>query len=333
MLVLGVETSCDETSVAVVEDGRRILSNCVASQIKVHRAYGGVVPELASRMHTENIHWVCDKAMADSGKSLSDIDVIAVTHGPGLEGALVVGTTFAKTLAALLDVPLVGVNHLHGHLYAIFLTDEAPAFPFISLIISGGHTSLVLVKDHFQFQLLGMTQDDAAGEAFDKVARCLGLGYPGGPEIEKKAKEGNPKAFRFPRALKKGPHFSFSGLKTAVFLEVKKWGESPLPVADFAASFQAAVIDSLTQKALAACEKYGVDTLVLTGGVSANRTLANECKEAGQAKGVRVLVAPIDLCTDNAAMIASSGYFYVNTMKKRKKIPSFNVQSQLSLCN
>lgn len=316
MKVLGVETSCDETAAAVVEEGRRILSNVVASQVDLHRQYGGVFPEVASRQHVLAIVPVIREAMDKAQVGWTDLSAVAVTYGPGLAGSLLVGVNTAKAIAWARDLPLVGVNHLEGHIYANWLLTgpeptPPPAFPTLALIVSGGHTELVLVRDHGAYWRLGGTLDDAAGEAFDKVARLLGLGYPGGPAIQEAAQEGDPTAFRFPRAHLGGSYdFSFSGLKTAVLRtveELKRKGHPRfLPVADLAASFQAAVVDILVEKAARAAEAFRVQEVLLAGGVAANALLR---AEARRRIPVPVRIAPPFLCTDNAAMIAAAGYF------------------------
>lgn len=316
MKVLGVETSCDETAAAVVEEGRRILSNVVASQVDLHRQYGGVFPEVASRQHVLAIVPVIREAMDKAQVGWTDLSAVAVTYGPGLAGSLLVGVNTAKAIAWARDLPLVGVNHLEGHIYANWLLTgpeptPPPALPTLALIVSGGHTELVLVRDHGAYWRLGGTLDDAAGEAFDKVARLLGLGYPGGPAIQEAAQEGDPTAFRFPRAHLGGSYdFSFSGLKTAVLRtveELKQKGHPRfLPVADLAASFQAAVVDILVEKAARAAEAFRVQEVLLAGGVAANALLR---AEARRRIPVPVRLAPPFLCTDNAAMIAAAGYF------------------------
>jgi N6-L-threonylcarbamoyladenine synthase len=313
--ILGVETSCDETAAAVVEDGRAILSGVVASQADLHAQYGGVFPEVASRQHIRTIYPVIEQALRDAHFNLTDIDAIAVTRGPGLPGSLVVGVNTAKGLALGAGLPLVGVNHLEAHLYSAWLYRAGetpvpePAFPLLALIVSGGHTELVLMAGHLEYRRLGATLDDAAGEAFDKVARLLGLPYPGGPAIQKAAEGGNPRAFDFPRAWLEGTwDFSFSGLKTAVLREVRRLEghTSPLPVKDLAASFQAAVVDALVSKTVRAAAHFGAAGILVAGGVSANQAL----REAVQARaGCPVYVPPISLCTDNAAMIAGAGYY------------------------
>ena len=311
ILILGIETSCDETAAAVVEGGRFIRSNVIASQIELHRQYGGVFPEMASREHVRTILPVIREAMAKAGVGWEDLDGIAVTYGPGLAGSLPVGVNTAKGLAFGWGLPLVGVNHLEGHIYANWLAvdGELPEirFPFMCLIVSGGHTELVLVGNHCDYRRLGGTLDDAAGEAFDKVGRLLGFEYPGGPAIEHAAEEGNPAAFDLPRAWLRGSHnFSFSGLKTAVLRLIRrlqKRGE-PLPVADLAASFQLAVVDVLTEKTVAAALEFDVEQILLAGGVSANRMLRQRMCEYSD---LPVLSPPPILCTDNAAMIAAAG--------------------------
>jgi len=315
MRILAIETSCDETSISIINNGTQIEANLVSSQIKTHANYGGVVPEIAARMHTETIHLLIDKALNDSKTTFEDIDAFAVTYGPGLEGALLVGVAVAKSLSVLCKKPLIGVNHLHGHLYAHFLTDTPPEFPFISLLVSGGHTQLIKVNEHMSFELLGQTRDDAAGEAFDKVARFLELGYPGGPIVEKLAKDGNKKAFSFPRAMRhQGYEFSFSGLKTAVIQQLKAL-PTPYPVADICASFQEAVIDILWQKSLRACQDLGIPRLSISGGVSANQTLQTYFKDQASDHNITIYTAPPSLCTDNAAMIGAAAYYAYQSKK------------------
>jgi N6-L-threonylcarbamoyladenine synthase len=308
-LILGIETSCDDTSIAIVKDGKTILSNIISSQINAHRPFGGIVPELASRKHCEIINKLLDIALKEASVKLEDISGIAVTTGPGLEGALLVGASVAKTLHLLTNIPLIPINHMHGHIYAHFLSETPPSFPFIALIASGGHTQLIKVNKHLSFELLGQTRDDAAGEAFDKTARSLGLGYPGGPIIEKTAKEGNIKAFKFPIGLKHSPlEFSFSGLKTAVIQTLKSL-EKPYPIPDLCASFQNTVIETLLQKALYACKSENISTLVLAGGVMANRALTHSFKNRCEKETITLHALPPVLCTDNAAMIAAVGYY------------------------
>ncbi len=312
--ILGIETSCDETAAAVVEDGRRILSSVVASQVSLHARYGGVFPELASRAHVEAIVPVVEEALRTAHVAWDDLDALAVTYGPGLPGSLLVGVNFAKGAAFGRGLPLVPVNHLEGHLYAHWLEtggEEAvegePEFPLVALIVSGGHTELLLMRGEMEYRRLGGTLDDAAGEAFDKVARMLRLGYPGGPPIEKAARQGNPRAFNLPRAWLPGTYdFSFSGLKTAVLRALRPYGDhrSARLVADMAASFQAAVVEVLAVKTAQAAREYGATAILLSGGVSANSALRKAVREAAD---VPVYALPITFCTDNAAMIAAAG--------------------------
>ncbi|MGI5840096.1 MAG: tRNA (adenosine(37)-N6)-threonylcarbamoyltransferase complex transferase subunit TsaD [bacterium] len=312
-MVLGIETSCDETSAAVVRDGREVLSNVIASQIDVHRKYGGVVPEIASRKHLELVLPVIQEALEKAGVELDDLTAVAVTRGPGLVGALLVGVAAAKSIAYARRLPLIGVNHIEGHIYANFLSLSEPEFPYLCLIVSGGHSDLVLIRGHGDYEPLGRTRDDAAGEAFDKVARVMGLGYPGGPLIDSLAKTGNPQAIELPRAkLDNGPYdFSFSGLKTAVinYLHRAKQKREPVAAADLAASFQQAIVDVLVDKTIAAARQYGAVRIMLAGGVAANSALRNTLRAAAAADGRELSVPPPVLCTDNAAMIAGAGYY------------------------
>lgn len=312
-ITLGIETSCDETSAAVLRGTRELLSCVTATQIPIHRKYGGVVPEIASRNHILSILPVVDRALKDAGAGLPDIDQVAVTYGPGLVGALLVGVSAAKALAFSLDVPLIGVNHLEGHIFANFLETKELAPPFMSLVVSGGHTALVDVVDYETFRLMGRTRDDAAGEAFDKIARVMGLPYPGGPEIDRLAKEGDPHAVDFPRALaQEGNYeFSFSGLKSAVlnYINSARMKGHELHRADIAASFQSAVVEVLVHKAFEAIRTAGRDTLVLAGGVAANTALEQRLRETAAARGIRYLYPSPRLCTDNAAMIACRGAY------------------------
>lgn len=310
VITLAIETSCDETACAVLENGRKVLSNEVYTQIEIHQTFGGVVPEIASRNHLEKISEVIDKALEDAGVGFDDVDQIAVTYGPGLVGALLVGLSTAKGLAYALDKPLVPVNHIEGHIAANYIAHESLKPPFACLIVSGGHTHLVDVKDYATFEIIGRTRDDAAGEAFDKIARTLGLGYPGGPLIDKLAREGNPLAIDFPKAMVDQDHldFSFSGLKSAVlnYLNSCKMKHIEINVADVCASFQHAVVEVLKIKAEQALKQTRYDTLVLAGGVAANSAL----REAlGKIPGIELFYPPIGLCTDNAAMIGSAGYY------------------------
>ena len=313
--ILAIETSCDETAAAVVADGRRILSNVVASQVELHAQYGGIFPEVASRAHIEAIVPVIEQTMREAHLGFDDLDAVAVTYGPGLAGSLLVGVNGAKGLALGRNLPLVGVNHLEAHIYAHWLEVESEGsaseeleFPLLALIVSGGHTELILMRDHGQYEYLGGTLDDAAGEAFDKVGRLLGLAYPGGPEIQKTAREGNPSAFNFPRAwLEDSYDFSFSGLKTAVLRETQKYSDPPQgrQLANLAASFQAAVVDVLSAKSARAAEEFKVTAVLLCGGVSANRSLRATTAER---VGVPVHYSPSILCTDNAAMVGACAH-------------------------
>ncbi len=317
MRILGIETSCDETSAAVVSDGR-LLSNIISSQID-HRRFGGVVPELASRVHLRLIVPVVEEALAVAGASAKDLGGVAVTSGPGLMGSLMVGVNFAKSYAWSLGIPCVGINHMEGHIYANFLEEPAPAFPFVCLTVSGGHTQLVLVEDGFRHELLGETVDDAAGEAFDKVAKMLGLPFPGGPAIDRLAREGNPAFAAFPRSMAGDGtlNFSFSGVKTAVLYWLRDHpGLSTDPgtdegkrlLSDLCASFQAAVVDVLVGKCISAGERTGVRDIAIAGGVSANSELRKKMGEAAARRGFTLHVPRLDFCTDNAAMIALTGY-------------------------
>lgn len=310
--ILGIESSCDETAAAVVVDGRTVRSNIISSQIAVHRKFGGVVPEIASRKHIENIMPVIGAALAEAEIKPEELDAVAVTYGPGLVGALLVGVAAAKALAFALDKPLLAVNHLEGHIFANFLADPLLRPPFLALVVSGGHTALIVVRDYNRFELLGQTRDDAAGEAYDKIGRVMGLQYPGGPEMEKLALDGNPDAIDFPRALQDASYeFSFSGLKSAVinYLHNEEQAERKVDRADVAASFQKALVEVLVQKSKHALTEYGMKKIVLAGGVSANLYLQKQL--AATAETVRAeLIAPQPvLCTDNAVMIACRGYY------------------------
>ena len=311
--ILAIESSCDETSAAVVLNGREILSNVIASQISTHEQYGGVVPEVASRMHIEAISGVVEEALLKANITLEKIDAIGVTYGPGLVGALLVGLQFAKGLAFASKKPLVGVNHIEGHICANYIQHKDLKPPFISLVVSGGHTFIVHVKDYGIYEVIGQTRDDAAGEAYDKVARALGLGYPGGPKIDKLAKEGNPKAITFPKANfhEETLDFSFSGVKSAVLNYLNKCNMQNIEInkADVAASFQQAVVDVLKDNVLLTCKKKNIDTIAIAGGVASNSTLRETLiNEAGK-KGIKVLFPTPILCTDNAAMMGSAAYF------------------------
>lgn len=315
VFILGIETSCDETAAAVVEDGRVISSNLVLSQIDLHSRFGGVVPEIASRHHLETLNPLIDSALEEAGVGVPDLSALAVSHGPGLVGALLVGVATAKALAFAWGLPLLAVNHLEGHLYANFLTGADITFPFMGLVASGGHTDLVWVPREGELKLLGETRDDAAGEAFDKVARALGLGYPGGPVIDRLAREGNPEAVKLPRAYLDEAgrfDFSFSGLKSAVlnYLNHLKQQGKEVNIPDLAAGFQAAVVDVLVEKTAAAVKEYGPSCLVLSGGVAANSSLRARMKEriSQTTPNVPLHYPPPELCTDNAAMIAAAAY-------------------------
>jgi N6-L-threonylcarbamoyladenine synthase len=310
MIVLGLESSCDETAAAVIADERRILSNVVASQDAIHAPYGGVVPELASRRHLEVIVPVIERALVEAGLGLADVDGFAVTQGPGLVGSLLVACSVAKSLAYVRRRPLVGVNHLEGHIYAAFLSDDPPEPPFLALVVSGGHTALYRARAPRAYTTVGETRDDAAGEAFDKIAKLLGLGFPGGPIIQRTAELGDPSAIAFPLATMRdgGRDFSFSGIKTSVAHYVKRHAPlSPAQVADVAASFQATVVKMLVRKTVGAALDLGVKRVVLTGGVAANGPLRSALAAEAVAHGLRLHIPPPALCTDNAAMIAAAG--------------------------
>ena len=312
MLVLGIETSCDETSAALVASGRTVLSNVIANQLELHRKYGGIVPEIAARRHTELIGYVINEALDAGGKSLCDVEAVAVTAKQGLVGSLLVGAAAAKTLSYALRVPLVGVHHIEGHIFANLLSNPEIPLPHVCLTVSGGHTLLVYVRDYCQYELLGGTVDDAAGEAFDKIAKFLDLGFPGGPVIDRLAAQGDRKAFAFPRPLLKAKtfYFSFSGLKTSIINAFKGQLVSgdTLPLEDIAASFQEAVVDVLVAKTLRAARQREVPAISVTGGVSANRRLREVFAEAGNREGIEVYFPSLSLCTDNAAMIAAAGH-------------------------
>ncbi len=305
--ILGLETSCDETAAAVVEDGRFVHSSVVSSQVDLHARFGGVVPEVASRAHVELITPVIAEALVEAGVELRDLDAVAACHGPGLAGALLVGVSAAKALALAADLPYVGVNHLEAHLYAAWLDEPDLELPLAVLIVSGGHTMTVIMEGHGRYRVVGQTVDDAAGEAFDKVARHLGLGYPGGPAIDRLAAAGDRSAIRFPRAMAGEADFSFAGLKTAVVNHHRK--EPGAAIADVAASFQEAVVDQLVAKLLAAAERSGAQTLALGGGVAANSRLRARVAEAAATTGRRAFLPPLRLCTDNGAMIAAAAWW------------------------
>lgn len=313
IITLAIETSCDETAAAVLKNGRQILSNIISSQIEIHKKFGGVVPEVASRKHIENINKIVKKALDEAKVTLNDVDNIGVTYGPGLVGALLVGISTAKALAYGKGIPLTPVNHIEGHIYANFIEYPELEPPFVCLVVSGGHTHLVYMKDYGKYQLLGRTRDDAAGEAFDKIARALGLGYPGGPLIDKLAVSGNKNAIDFPRAyLEEGSYdFSFSGLKSAVlnYINSSKQKGEDISVEDVAASFQQSVIEVITEKAIRAANQANAKTIVVAGGVAANQGLRDMLSERGKKEGIDIKFPSRILCTDNAAMIGCSAYY------------------------
>ncbi|HIJ90051.1 MAG: tRNA (adenosine(37)-N6)-threonylcarbamoyltransferase complex transferase subunit TsaD [Desulfobulbaceae bacterium] len=313
MLILGIESSCDETAAAVLRDGNTLLSNVINSQIAVHSPYGGVVPELASRKHLENIYPVVETALSQAGVTLDDIDGLAVTQGPGLVGSLLIGLSFAKAISAVKGIPYVGVDHIVGHLLSPFLEKEQPEFPYIALVASGGHSSIFLVQDHTTIQPLGRTRDDAAGEAFDKVGKILDLEYPGGPVISRLAEQGNPAAIPFPRAwlTPDSLDFSFSGLKTAVanYVHQRRQKNESFNIPDICASFQEAVVEVLCKKVLKAAKMHGISTIALAGGVAANIRLRTSLQNLGAEQGVKIFMPSLELCTDNAAMIALAGFY------------------------
>ncbi len=313
ILILGIETSCDETAAAVVKNGREVLSNIISSQIELHKLYGGVVPEIASRKHIEKINQVIEEALNTAKVTLEDIDVIGVTYGPGLVGALLVGVAEAKAISFALKKPLVGVHHIEGHVSANYIVNKDLEPPFLCLIVSGGHTHLVLVKDYGEYEIIGHTRDDAAGEAFDKVARAIGLGYPGGPKIEKISKEGNKDAIPFPRAHIEGaPYdFSFSGLKSAVlnYINSCEMKHTEINRADIAASFQEAVVDVLVTRTMMAAKDFGMKKIAIAGGVAANSALREAMHASCKENGFDFYYPTPIFCTDNAAMIASAAYY------------------------
>jgi len=310
--ILGIESSCDETAAAVVEDGRNVLSNIINTQINLHKKYGGVVPEIASRKHIESIDAVIDEALEKAGKKLGDMDAVAVTYGPGLIGALLVGVSSAKAIAYVAEKPLIPVHHIKGHIMANFISHPELKPPFVCLVASGGHSHIVMAKDYTEFEILARTRDDAAGEAFDKIARVIGLGYPGGPLIDKLAKEGNPEAVSFPRVRFDGClDFSFSGVKTAVINYIHKAEQKgeEYNKADVAASFQAAVVDVLCEHTIEAAVRNKADKIAVAGGVAANSELRRKMTERGKKTGMDVFYPEPVFCTDNAVMIACSGYY------------------------
>lgn len=332
-LCLGIESSCDETAAAVVKDGRQILSSVVASSAELHKVYGGVVPEIASRRHIELICPVVDRALKEAGVELDDISLIAATQGPGLVGSLLVGLMFAKALAFAKGIPFIGVNHIEGHIYANFLAHEDLEPPAVCLTVSGGHTELLFIEEFGSYTRLGHTRDDAAGECLDKVGRMLGLPYPAGPEIDRLAGVGNPQAYALPRGLagEESLDFSFSGLKTAALNEinrVRQRGEE-IHLADFAASLMAAVVDVLVDRTIKAAERTGVRRVMISGGVAASRTLRRRMEEACRERGFTLYAPPVSLCTDNAAMIASAGYF--RSLKGERSPLSLNAVPSMRL--
>lgn len=312
-LTLSIESSCDETAAAVLANGRELLSNVISTQIETHKLYGGVVPEIASRQHLMNINSVIAKALEDAGVTISDIDLIAVTYGPGLIGALVIGVAAAKALALANDIPLVGVNHMHGHISSNYISYPELEPPFVSLVISGGHTNLINVKDYIDFEVIGSTRDDAVGEAYDKVARVIGLGYPGGLKIDNIAKVGNPEAIHFKRVYldKDSLDFSFSGIKTAVlnYVNTERQANRELDISNIAAGFQEAIVDVLVDKSMQAVRQYGNGRLVLAGGVAANSRIREAITRRCEKEGIKLYLPEKKLCTDNAAMIGCAGYY------------------------
>lgn len=329
-LILGIETSCDETAASVTLDGRQVLSNVIYTQIALHEVYGGVVPEIASRKHIDKIIYVIDAALKEAGIEGKDLDAVAVTYNPGLVGALLVGVSVAKAYAYAINKPLIPVNHIQGHIAANYIAHKELEPPFVCLVASGGHSHILHVKDYHSFDILGATTDDAAGEAFDKVARVIGLGYPGGPKVNALAKEGNPQAIHFPRPHN-GFDFSFSGVKTAVINYVHKAEQKGEEInkADVAASFQQAVVDVLTQNTIAAAESAGCKAVALAGGVASNTALRASLKNAAEEKSMKMYFPPSELCTDNGAMISCAGY--LNYIAGIRGDLTLNAVPQLSL--
>jgi len=332
MLLLAIESSCDETAAAVLQDGTNLLSSIVDTQIQVHRPYGGVVPELASRRHIETIFPVVSEALRQAGISINKLDAIAATQGPGLVGSLLIGMSFAKAMAYVHNIPCIGVDHMAGHLLSIFLGQDHPDFPYIALAASGGHSSLYLVSDPLSYKLLGQTRDDAAGEAFDKIAKLLDLGYPGGPIIAEISQQGNPEAVSFPRAWLDPDSFdfSFSGIKTAVanFVNQANQNKEKLNVPDICASFQEAIVDVLVEKTLMAAKAAKISQIVLAGGVAANQRLRELMLSRGQKENFAVFLPPREYCTDNAAMIAVAGYHLYRNKKQRPDYIDMDVYSR-----
>lgn len=310
MKILGIETSCDETSTSVVEDGKKILSLFISSQEKLHKRFGGIVPEIASRRHSEVLNYFIKRALNKAKISFKDLSGIAVTAGPGLEGSLIVGVAAAKVISYVYNIPLIGVNHLEAHIYSNFLREDPPEFPFVALIVSGGHTELIYCSDHGIYKVFGRTKDDAAGEAFDKAARALNLGFPGGPIIDRLSKEGDRNSIKFPRAYlgKENFDFSFSGLKTSLIYYLKNQKERE-KISNICASFQAAIIDVLVKKTISLARKTNVKTILLAGGVAANSSLREEFEKEVRKNSLKLYLPPLILCTDNAAMVACCGYY------------------------
>lgn len=333
VVILAIESSCDETAASVVKNGREVLSNVISTQIDLHTLYGGVVPEIASRKHIENIDWVIEKALEDAKMTFFDVDAIAVTYGPGLVGALLVGLAEAKALAYATKKPLIGVNHIEGHICANYIEDKTFEPPYVALVVSGGHSHLLYVKDYGEYEIIGRTRDDAAGEAYDKVARAIGMGYPGGPKIDKAAQMGNPNAIEFPRVYLEEDSFdfSFSGLKSAVlnYINKQKMMNIEINQNDVAASFQQAAIEVLVSKTLKAAKKKGVTKIAMAGGVASNMALRGLMKEKCQQSGLSLNIPSPALCTDNAAMIGSAAYY--DYIKGVRDDLSLNANANLKL--
>lgn len=323
MLGLTIESSCDETSVAILKDGREVLSNIVSTQIEIHKEFGGVVPEIASRKHLTNISYVVEEALKEANVTLNDIEYIGVTYGPGLIGALLVGVSYAKSLAYSLNIPIVPTHHIAGHIAANYITHKDLKPPFLALVVSGGHSHLIHVKDYTEFEILGKTRDDAVGEAFDKVARTLGLGYPGGPEVSKCAQSGQP-TYKLPKTKFENYDFSFSGIKTAVINIAHKEGEN-LNIANMCASFENTVCEELVSNAIRVMKDKNITKIVLAGGVSANRVLRNMIQEEAEKNGFKAYIPDLKYCTDNAAMVGSAAYYnYINNK-------AYNIEEKLDL--
>lgn len=327
MIGLSIETSCDETACAILEDGRKVLSNIVSTQIEIHKEFGGVVPEIASRHHVENISMVVEEAILKAGITFSDLDFICVTYGPGLVGALLVGVAYAKALAFSLNIPLVPVHHIEGHIAANYITTPDLKPPYMALVVSGGHSHIVYVEDYCKFEIIAKTRDDAVGEAFDKVARVLGFGYPGGPKVSKKAMEGNP-TYKLPKTKFDNLDFSFSGIKTAV-LNIANKEKDNLRVADMCASFENTVTDVLVDNTMLAMEERKLNKVVIAGGVSANRVLREKLVNVAKQHGYEAYIPDMEYCTDNAAMIGSAGYY--NFLEKYFAKEDLNAVANLKL--